>query len=669
MAQKLVRCIEGHVYDSLANEKCPVCGSGQAHSEPEPKKPEKKQSKKSQDAASTGEGGRQPAIGRPIYIAGGVGVLLLLVVGVWALGPFGPSDPGTPNGPPLQKKSETSDTSNTNNSSKSSASVETTSDKPEPTKDGDNGDKPKATPDTGDKPKTADKPKPADKPKTTQNTGGPLNDCDRYAMSPVDPDHLAGVSGPMTVGEIDAAAAVPACERATRDFPDERRYWTDLGRAYRAANNGVGAAMAYQKALDKGSAFAAFATGLMMRNGTAMERNPTRARSLILKGAEAGIAPAMVAYGNMLAAGVGGPEDVKEAARWYQKAADAGSAAALNLLGNLYLKGKLGTADPAKARELFERSANMKDPEGIAWLGYLSEKGLGVKQDLAAARAKYTEAAEAGSTWSMRHIASLVSAGKLKAREPDEALHWLTMAAKRGDSAAMTDLGNAYRDRKFSSVPDYAAARQWFEKAAARGNSNAMNALGLAYHMAQGVPRDYAIARSWYEKAAQRGNVAAIANLGVFYEFGSGVPQNYSKAWQLFEEAANKGNAFAMHHLGQMTEYGKGMQADFARAVKWYVKAGDSGHADGYWRAAYLFDHYSKKKDLAFITKLALAAAKQGSQDALQVLFRDPGRISREVRAAIETELANKGFYQGSVRGRFDRKAREALEAYLRGGQ
>ena len=233
----------------------------------------------------------------------------------------------------------------------------------------------------------------------------------------------------------------------------------------------------------------------------------------------------------------------------------------------------------------------------------------------------------------------------------------------------MTDLGYAYRDRKFSSVPDYAASRQWFEKAAAAGNAKAMNALGLAYHMAQGVPRDYAIARQWYEKAAQRGNVAALANLGVFYEFGSGVPQNYSKAWQLFEEAAKKGNAFAMYHLGQMTEFGKGMNADASRAVKWYLKAGDGGEADGYWRAVYLFDHYSKKKDLAYITKLALTAAKQGSQDALNVLFRDPGRISREVRAAIETELVNKGFYQGRPRGRFDRKVREALQAYLRGDQ
>ena len=91
MAQKLVRCIEGHVYDSRTHKKCPVCGSEHAHSE-KTDKPEKNGSQ-----SSTDTGGSKPNT-QSVYIAGGIGVLLLLLVGGWAMGlfdPSGPDDDGT----------------------------------------------------------------------------------------------------------------------------------------------------------------------------------------------------------------------------------------------------------------------------------------------------------------------------------------------------------------------------------------------------------------------------------------------------------------------------------------------------------------------------------------------------------------------------------------------
>jgi TPR repeat protein len=279
------------------------------------------------------------------------------------------------------------------------------------------------------------------------------------------------------------------------------------------------------------------------------------------------------------------------------------------------------------------------------------------------------KAADADSTWSMRHLASLLIAGQLKPREEDEARNWLRKAAQRGDTIAMTDFGNYYRLGRFGGAPDYAAARQWYEKAAERGNASAMFQLGYAYDVAQGVPRDYSIARGWYDKAAARGNRAAKRNIGFMYEYGHGVPQNFSKAWEYYEAAAEQGDSQSMIYMGQMTQAGKGMAPNLNGALKWYQKAADAGSADGEWRVVLLLDRYSKDKKDDLLAKFALDAAKKGSSEAIQGLFRNPRQLSRGLRAAIETRLANAGFYEGRVRGSFGRDSRQALEAYLRNSQ
>jgi TPR repeat protein len=125
-----------------------------------------------------------------------------------------------------------------------------------------------------------------------------------------------------------------------------------------------------------------------------------------------------------------------------------------------------------------------------------------------------------------------------------------------------------------------------------------------------------------------------------------------------------------MLHLGQMAEYGKGVTRDFNLAGAWYSKAADAGNADAMWRLAVLLDKYSSRKDTAMLAKFALQAAKKGSSEAMEGLFRAPERsISREVRVAIEEQLVSEGFYSGPTRGRFDRAVREAIETYLRGRQ
>ena len=561
-----------------------------------------------------------------LVLGGACGAVLLLVIGAWAGGLFG--------GP------------------RSHGEFQQASDKP----DRNNTGPGKVTPDSG----TKKEPDSSKKNEKRAAQSGQTTDCDRYAMSPVDPDRVNGVAGVAHIGDINPALAVAACERALQDFPNERRFLTGLARAYRAAKNNGRAMDAYKQAMDKGSAFAGYGYALMVRDGAGMQPNPGEARSLLLKAADAGVPGAMVDYGDMLDVRSGGQSNVQEAERWLKRAVEVNYLPAYSRLGTLYLEGRPGPTEVAKARELFEFAAKQKDPAGIAKLGFLYENGLGVQKDPAMARTQYLMAADGGDTWAMRRIALMLVAGSLAPREPGEAQRWLMQAANSGDVGAMTDLGYGFKTGKLGGVPDYSTSRQWFERAAEAGNAEAMNESAWPT-----IPRRACRAiMAWRDHGTNAPSASAISRRPPISACCMNSAMACRKIQQglaaFFEDAAERGNAFAMFHMGQMTQYGKGMNPDLTQAAKWYVKAGEAGNADANWRAMLLFDRFAESKNLSELAALALKAAKGGSQEALQVLFREPGRVSQETRAAIETELESKGFFAGPVRGRFDRKSREA---------
>ena len=57
----------------------------------------------------------------------------------------------------------------------------------------------------------------------------PATDCDTYAASPADP--LRNTKG-VPLERIDSTQAIPACQRAVRQYPNSSRLIFQLGRAY-----------------------------------------------------------------------------------------------------------------------------------------------------------------------------------------------------------------------------------------------------------------------------------------------------------------------------------------------------------------------------------------------------------------------------------------------------
>ena len=128
-----------------------------------------------------------------------------------------------------------------------------------------------------------------------------------------------------------------ACEEAIRNFPRERRFYFQYGRALMAAERYDEARKAYQTAIDAGSAAAAINLGNIYSDGWGVAKDEAEAVRIYRNSAEprAASRPWLV-LGVMYSEGRGVAKDQAEAVRLYRKAADAGDATATTDLGVLF---------------------------------------------------------------------------------------------------------------------------------------------------------------------------------------------------------------------------------------------------------------------------------------------------------------------------------------------
>jgi PAN domain/TIR domain/Sel1 repeat len=161
---------------------------------------------------------------------------------------------------------------------------------------------------------------------TQPPTPPPAADCDRLAASPLDPTHPLGVVG-VDPDKINTDQAVPACQAALSEHPNDPRIAFQLGRA-------------------------------LERIGT--PDSESEAMRLYQKGTDSGFAPAMARLGLMYAAGRGGlAQNDQEAARLYKLAADQGFAVAQYNLGEFYETGRGGLEkNDQEAARLYKLAAD-----------------------------------------------------------------------------------------------------------------------------------------------------------------------------------------------------------------------------------------------------------------------------------------------------------------------
>jgi TPR repeat protein len=336
-----------------------------------------------------------------------------------------------------------------------------------------------------------------------------ITDCDTYAASEVDPQHIAaGVA----YDRIDAVVAISACEDAVRKHPNNARLIFQLGRSYDKGNN-LGVALSqYRRAADLGHAVAKFNIGNMYASGRGVPKDNAKAGEWYRLAALQGLHIAQKQIGATYYLGEGATQSYTEALKWYQKAADGGDAEAQNNVGSMY------------------------------------ESGRGVEQNFAEAAKWYRKAADQGQAVAQHNLGVLYSNGKGVPQNDAEALKWYRKAADQGNVKGQVSLGFMYYTGK-GVAQDYGEAAKWFRDGADLGDLVAQKNLGGMYYKGEGTPQNYSEAMKWLRKAADQGDAYSQNTVGAMYEAGNGVPENPAEALRWYRKAAEQGEPLAQSNL------------------------------------------------------------------------------------------------------------------------
>jgi len=350
--------------------------------------------------------------------------------------------------------------------------------------------------------------------------------CDTLAGSTFDDSLPSGVHG-LPPERVDAAAAIPVCERAVASHPTPR-WQFELARAYGVARRDTDAVRLYTLAAAQGYALAQVNLGNMYFNGLGgLPKDPVEAVRLYKLGAAQGISVAQTSLGLLYENGQGGVEkNVAEAVRFYRLAAAQGYAPAQTNLGWLYETGAGGLPkDEVEATRLYRLAAAQEFARAQTALGLMYASGRG------------------GVT-----------------RDDAEAVRLFRLAAAQGYAPALTNLGWLYQTGTGGVQRDDAEAVRLFKLAAEKHYARAEANLAIMYENGRGgLPRDIKQAVRLAKLAASQGFAPAQNYVGWLYESGTeGTPKDEREAARLYQLAAAQGDARAQIHLGLMYATGRG---------------------------------------------------------------------------------------------------------------
>ncbi len=400
--------------------------------------------------------------------------------------------------------------------------------------------------------------------------------CDTLAAweyDPARPSTVPGVSAATLKRHL--ADAETACRQAVQAYPNESRYYFQLGHVYETAGQDGEAVTWFRQAADRGSAQGMTDLGVMYQLGRGVAQSYTEAKSWYDRGAAGGASDAMANLGNLYDAGLGVTEDMVESGRWFERGAALGNADAIAAIGYRYDNGRGVTLDYAEARSWYEKAALKGSGYAMNNLAYLFDWGLGGSQDFTLARYWYGKAAELGQDTAMNNLGYAYEHGRGVTQDYAQAAAWYQRGADAGNEFAMTNLANMYYGG-IGMAADYPRAFALYQKAADLGSAEAMTNLGNMYDNGHGVAQDVALAKQWYEAAAATGYGDAIHNLGYVYEVGRGVSPNVQLASQYYVQALSIRNPAT---IAEFRDHPDSYSLEARRAIQQFLI--DRGYLDG----------------------------------------------------------------------------------------
>lgn len=314
---------------------------------------------------------------------------------------------------------------------------------------------------------------------------------------------------------LDAPAAAKACREAINEYPEESRFYAQLGRALEVDGKPASAILQYEKAL---------------------ELRPDYP----------------VALHNLAKLRFYGPEELRDfeiARKHFNRAAELGFDASLAVIGTMTRDGLGGDRDYAAAAEWFAIAAEKGNPFSQNALAECYENGWGIDQDISKALLWYRSSAELGYVPAYRNLGRVFADGIGVEKNDRKAFDWYSRAAEKEDVESQYRVGIAFLTGK-GVVNSQEYGIEWLTKAADAGHAKAMRAIASHYYQ-NGDPKrgDLEMAAAWYKKAAQGGDVVAQYNLGTMFEKGDGIDRDKDLAINWYRQAARQGHSDSQKRL------------------------------------------------------------------------------------------------------------------------
>ena len=212
-----------------------------------------------------------------------------------------------------------------------------------------------------------------------------------------------------------------------------------------------------------------------------------------------------------------------------------------------------------------------------------------------------------------------------------------------------------------------AQAIQLYRSAAEAGDLRALVSLGLLHELGNGVPQNPQLALSYYERAAANGSPDGMINLAVALIEGTSVRQDSERAIELFRRASALGASEATFNLGVLSQ--RGLTGQIDDAFGYFERAAREGEPRGYRAAAILADRgFGVQQDFARAASLILRGAAEDRGEIVQGFKTGDFDWSPSTVRALQSRLAEAGFYIGAIDGIVGPGFEKAIEDWRRGG-
>ena len=356
------------------------------------------------------------------------------------------------------------------------------------------------------------------------------------------------------------------------------------------------AAALYQKAAEKGDAYAMRRLGLCYANGEGVDIDDKKAYEWYVKAAKAGNEEAKAVMAcSKIWGWYGQTKDVKQGIKQLtDMAKKTNNPYVLVQYSELYWWGVANEIekDCAKADSILNTIQDKSNPYYLEWMGKVYCYGTDITDIDENKAIEYWEKAYKSGQHTAGNIADLYwYGGSQIEKDIDKAVDWYKKGVEDNRSGCMLTLADIYlsEDSALQKFHNSKGALELLRKSIKLKNGDACDRMGCLYAAGQYVEKDDEEAFKYFKMADEYGSANGALNLGVNYLTGRGIEKNVDETRKCYERAVKRGSAEAALRLAGMYEDYTLGKPNLDKCKEYLEKAVDLGSPRAYYIIARMY--------------------------------------------------------------------------------